>query len=254
MKYLLFLFLLLCTINSAAQVTGTVTDSASRLPISNVKVISNKATVLTNEFGKFSLENIAIGDKLSFRIMGYEPQEMIVKKENTNISIKLVSKSIDLREVNIKTKRNYKKDSLALRKEYAAVFAYKAPNFTDMFVKVDPSYRSPHANINPNSTASILKFNALSAFSFFNKKKNSTSKLKSSLLKDEELNYVDSRFSKAKIELITSLKGDSLISFMQLYRPSYAAIKQMNDYQIILHIKKSYSEFIKPKDKLLNIN
>ena len=251
MKQLLILFLLLYTINSVAQVaSGTVTDSASRLPISNVQVISKKATVLTNEFGKFSLENIAIGDKISFRMMGYESQEITVKKEllNANISIKLVAKSIDLREVNIKTNRNYKKDSLALRKEYAAVFAYKAPDFTDMFVKVDPSYRSPHANINPNSTASILKFNALSAFSFFNKKKNLTSKLKQTLLKDEELNFVDSRFSKAKVESLTSLKGDSLITFMQHYRPSYLAIKQMNDYQIILHIKKSYAEFIKRKN------
>lgn len=250
MKPLLILFLLLSFKLNAQTLSGTVSDSASRLPISNVQVISKKATVLTNEFGKFSLENTAVGDKISFRIMGYETQELVVKKEllNATINIKLIIKSIDLREVNIKTNRNYKKDSLALRKEYAAVFAYKAPDFTDMFVKVDPSYRSPHANINPNSTASILKFNALSAFSFFNKKKNLTSKLKQTLLKDEELNFVDSRFSKAKVESLTSLKGDSLITFMQHYRPSYLAIKQMNDYQIILHIKKSYAEFIKPKD------
>ena len=250
MKKLLILFLLLPFKLNAQTLSGTVTDFNPHLPIANVQVISNRATVLTDEFGKFSIANILPGDKVSFRIMAYETQELVVKKEllNAKISIKLIAKSIDLREVNIKTNRNYKKDSLTLRKEFANVFAYKAPDFTDMFMKVDPSYRSPFANINPNSTASILRFNALSAFSFFNKKKNSTAKLKQTLLKDEELNFVDSRFSKAKIETVTSLRGDSLITFMQVYRPSYLAIKQMNDYQIILYIKKSYAEFINPKD------
>ena len=125
------------------------------------------------------------------------------------------------------------------------VFAYKPPNLTDMFIKVDPSYRSPFANINPNSTASIIKFNALSAFSLFGKKKNANSKLKTILLKTEETNYVDHLFSEEKVADITKLKGDSLVKFMNTYRPSILALKKMTGYELIKYIKTSYVEFIK---------
>ncbi|TKC12580.1 carboxypeptidase-like regulatory domain-containing protein [Pedobacter polaris] len=251
MKHLLILFLILLSSNLYAQnINGFVLDFATNLPIENAQVITKKTTSLTDENGKFSIINIVIGEKVSFRIIGYETHELIVKREmtNANVYIKLNTKSINLKEVNIRANRNYMKDSLALRKEYATIFAYKAPNFTDIFVKVDPSYRSPFANINPNSTASIFRFNALSAFSFFGKKKNPTSKLKQTLLKAEEFNFIDSRFSKAKIESLTYLKGDSLQKFIEAYRPTYQESKRMSEYEIILYIKKSYGDFIKPKN------
>lgn len=247
-KLLLILIVATVSIRVKGQtLNGLVVDSASQSPVANVQVISKTATVLTNELGIFTLSNIAIGDKISFRLMGYATLEVVIKKEMfaSNLKIKLSPKIIDLREVRIQTNRNYKNDSLSIRKEYAAVFAYKAPNFTDMFVKVDPSYRSPHANINPYSTASILRLNVISALSFLTKKRQSTTKFKQTLLKDEALNYLDYRFSKTKIQSLTPLKGDSLTRFMRLYQPSYSQIKQMNDYEIMLYIKKSYAEFIK---------
>lgn len=248
MKQLLIIYLLLFSTNLFAQnVNGYVIDSVTRLPIGNAQVNTKNSTVLTNEDGKFNLSNIIVGDRISIRLIGYEPVELIIKREMLNgfINIKLQSKSIVLREVKIRTNRNYKKDSLELRKEYAYVFNYQKTKITDAFIKVDPNYKSPHANINPNSTASILKLNVLQIVGLLGKSKTPISKLKQTLLRDEEENYVDHIFSKTKIEASTPLKGDSLQKFIQRYRPTYLDAKRMNDYQVILFIKKSYAEFIK---------
>ena len=47
---------------------------------------------------------------------------------------------------------------------------------------------------------------------------------------------------------ITHLKGDSLQTFMDKYRPSVADAKTMTDYEVMLYIKKCYGEFIKPQE------
>jgi hypothetical protein len=251
MRQTLIIILVFFSTNLFAQnVNGYVIDSVTRLPIANAQVNTKSSTVLTNEAGKFNIGNVSIGDRVSFRLMGYETYELVVKKEmlNAAINIELQSKSINLREVKINTSRNYKKDSLNLRKEYASAFNYQDPKFTDAFIKVDPNYKSPHTNINPNSTASILKLNVLQIVGLIVKNKTPISKLRQTLLKEEEENYIDHIFSKSKIEASTFLKGDSLQNFIHRYRPTYVEAKKMNEYQAILYIKKSYTEFIKQKN------
>ena len=137
----------------------------------------------------------------------------------------------------IKVSRNYKLDSLRLRKEYAAIFAYKTASFTDMFVNVDPNYKPPLALVRPNSTASILRFNALSAFSMLGKKNKSTTKFKSILIREEELKYVDQNFSKEKVADITKLTGKQLIYFTNTYRPSILTLKKMSAYELNIYTR-----------------
>lgn len=241
--YLLFLIVLIANQSFAQTVDGTVLDAYSKAPIPNAQIITPTSLSLTNNVGKFKLTNIKAGDKFAVRIMGYETREFIINSNTDSFHILLKQSILQLNEVMVKTKRNYRSDSLRLRKEYAAVFAYKPPNFTDMFIKVDPSYRSPSANINPSSTASIIKFDVLSALSLIGKKKNTTSKLKATLLKTEETNYVDHLFSKDKIVDITKLQGDSLITFMNRYRPSSVRLRKMTEYQLLQYIKLSGLEF-----------
>lgn len=248
MRLLLLLVLLLFSNRLLAQyLSGVVKDATTKLPIQNAQIITAKTAVSTNQEGKFSISAVSVGEKIAIRIFGYETLELVASKQmiNDTLSIYLKQSVFALKEVAIQTKRNHKNDSLRLRKEYAAVFAYKPPDFTDMFIKVDPSYRSPLANINPNSTASILKFNALSAFSFLGKKNKSTSKFKSILEKDEELKYVDQLFSKEKVQELTGLKGDDLAKFMNEYRPSILQIKKMTGYELVLYIKESYAAWKK---------
>ncbi|MFA6277038.1 MAG: carboxypeptidase-like regulatory domain-containing protein [Pedobacter sp.] len=249
MKTLFILaFLLFSNQLFAQNVNGYVLDSTTKLPIQHVQVITKNTTAFTNVAGKFSIGALKNGEKVSFRSMGYETYELTINsstpKDTLRISLK--STTISLKEVTIRAARNYKLDSLNLRKEYAAVFNYKAPSFSDIFIQKSPSYKSPFSNINPSSTASIVSVNFLQVLSLLGKNKTPTSKLKQTLLKDEEQNYVDYVFSKEKIESITHLQGDSLQNFMQRYRPTIQEAKRQNEYEIILYIKKRYAEFVKP--------
>lgn len=249
MKQLLILSLLVLSTKVFAQnVNGKVIDSITKLSISNAQINNKGATVFTNDDGKFTLINVAIGDQISFRILGYETLELKINGDmfNQMLIATLKPQSIDLKEVKIKTNRNYRKDSLDLRKEYASAFNYKAPKLTDAFIKVDPNHKSPHANINPNSTASILKLNILQLASLIGKNKAPSSKLKQTLIRDEQENYIDQKFSKSKVEGIVDIKADSLQMFMQRYRPTYKEARQMNEYEIILYIKRCYVDFLKP--------
>ena len=222
-------------------------DNSSHLPIANVQVIAINETILTGSNGKFNLPKAKVGDRISFRIMGYETHEITLNQSSKDtLQVYLKATSIELKEITIRKNRNYKLDSLTLRKEFSNVFNYKGPTVKDMFVAIDPNYKPPLALVKPASTASMVTVNVLQVFSLFGKKKAQTTKLKQTLLKDEEANYVDQAFSKTKIQSITSLQGDSLQTFIQRYRPSITEAKKMNGYLMELYIKKSYTEFIKP--------
>jgi hypothetical protein len=249
MKRLFIIFFLFFTSPIFAQhINGLIIDFNSHLPISNVQIISKNETVLTDNEGRFSLAKIIVGDKLSFRMMGYETQEIVVLTAMINkiITFELKSDVQFLSAITIMGKRNYQLDSLKLRKEFDKEFNYKSVGIKDMFITIDPNYIPPMALRKPNSISAIASINLLQILSLNSKNKIQRSKLKEVLLHDEEANYVDHIFSKSKVESITSLKGDSLKNFMQKYRPSAEAIKKMNDYEIVLYIKKQYKEFIKP--------
>lgn len=251
MRSLLIIVLFFLSPSLLAQtINGMVRDAVTRLPITNAQVISATNTILTTNTGQFNISKLKIGETIVIRMMGYETTELTIggKMLTDSVFIYLKQDVIALKEIMVKTNRNYKLDSINLRKEYAKVFTYKGPGFTDMFIKRDPGYRSPFAHVNPNSTASLVSLNVRQVVSVLTKKKEQTTKLKKMLLKDEDAAYVDHVFSKDKIVKLTGLIGDSLITFMDQYRPSIATLKKMTEYELNIYIKKSYKEFIKPKN------
>lgn len=245
---LVCIFVCYWSISAFAQdVKGIVKDVNSRLPIANAQIITSKATILTNNEGRFTLRDIGLGSIIAVRIMGYETIELTINKLSDTLRIYLRQSAIALKEIEIKTKRNFKQDSLALRKEYANAFFYKGPSVSDMFIEKDINYDSPFGFSNPRSTASLVSLNVLQIFSLFGKKHAQTSRLSKTLVRDEELNYIDHVFSKDKVRLYTGLDGEPLIKFMNLYRPSILALKKMTGYELTIYIKKSFEEFIKIK-------
>lgn len=247
MKWLSAFFLFLLFHQAVAQkLTGIVKDFNSHLPIENVQVYTIKQTTRTDHDGKFTIEKLTKGDNLSLRLMGYKTVEFVFGEAVADTIIFLQSISISLNEVKVETKRNYKLDSINLRSEYAKVFNAAAPKLTDIFIKRNPNYKNPFPGLNPNSTSSLVSVNVLQVLNLLLKKKDPVNKLKSMLLKEEENRYVDYIFSKAVISKITGLKGDSLTIFTNKYRPEAARLKQMNNYEITIYIKRCYAEFLKP--------
>ena len=240
-------FLFFSTSLCAQQINGVVKDAATKKPITNVQFITRTTSFFSNAEGKFTLLNVKIGENIGVRILGYESTEITLtnKMINDTLYIYLQQNAINLNTVTIKTARNYKRDSLEIRKEYAKVFAYKGPSAYDIFSKKSIQ-KSPFPNAIPNSTASIIGVNVFQLINMIGAKKSKINKFKQTLLLDEESRYVDQIFSREKVGSITALTGDSLANFMNKYRPSLINLKKMTGYEMNLYIKKSYQEFKKP--------
>jgi CarboxypepD_reg-like domain len=249
MKLRLILMLLLFPLRLLAQrIDGVVLDKVTHRPVAFATVAAANSITATNADGRFSVPNIAPGDSLKITSIGYKIYKTGIELSTPKIiTIYMMPASILLNDVVVKLKYDPKLDSVRVRKEFAAAFAYKRPAFKDMFITVDPYVYIPNNYINAtNSTASLVSVNLLSLVNLLSKKSNDpNSKLQQTLLRDEETEYVDRAFSKQKIRSLTNLKGDSLLDFMDDFRPTIKQAKKMTDYEMVLYIKKSYADFIK---------
>lgn len=231
----------------AQHLNGIAVDRISKLPVANANVSTALLTVFTSAVGKFSLTNLHFGDTIKITCIGYKPYKLILDTaESDTIHIYLDQSPILLKDVIINGIRDFKKDSIRNRKQFASIFAYKSRRLTDIFTTKSPySYVPYSSNTASNNTTSIISLDLLSLADLLTKNGVPASRLQKAMLKEEENNYVEHVFSKIKVSIITSLKGDSLQDFMDQYKPSIQAIKKMTDYGLILYIKKSYTEFIK---------
>lgn len=228
------------------QINGQILDHISKLPIENAVITYGNNVNITSSTGKFSFSKNASIQLIKIKKPGYEDYELNLTQNFKDLVVMLKSTVYNLDDVTIYSKRNYLKDSLQIREDFAKVFAYKAPTIKDIVVKKGLRSAPFGSNLVSNSTSSILSIDVLKTFGLLNKNKSSISKLKKVQLNGEETNYVNHRFSPEKISSITKLEDDSLKSFIDKYRPSSTEIRKMNDYEILMYVKKSYTEFIKP--------
>jgi len=244
--YFLFLLVIITSKISAQQINGQVLDYSTKLPIDNVVITYGTQTIITTSTGKFSFKKNASIEIIGLKKQGYQDYDLNLNSNFKDFTVYLRPSSINLDDVLVFSKRDYLADSLNMRKEFANVFAYKAPTIKDVVVKKGLRYPTIGSNLVSNSTSSIVSFDVLKTIGLLTKNKSSISKLKKEQLKAEETKYIDHRFNAENIASITNLEGDSLQSFIQKYRPSAIEIRKMNDYQILMYVKKSYIEFIKP--------
>jgi hypothetical protein len=244
---LLFILLLFSRQTQAQQLTGMLMGEFTRMPLVNAKITAGNNAVLSNPSGVFIINIPPHTDSIRITAAGYTPYAFRPGSTNRADTLVIYIKPIAyaLKQVNIKANRNFKADSLRLRKEFGAVFAYKAPKVTDALYKrpvPNPDIPDDHITSQRNAT-SIVGVDLLSVASLLSKKKNKTSHLQSILLQQEANNYADQLFSKQKVTLITGLQGDSLRNFMEQYRPTGIQLKKMTDYELVIYIKESYIKF-----------
>lgn len=245
---LLLLLLFIAKLSSAQDLKGTIKDKHSGEILIGVSIKVASRSTYSDSYGNFILSGIKLGDKITFSSIGYREEKYIVDNSNLdNLVIYMKQTTILLDEVKINSFRNYKADSLKFREEFAKTFNYSKPKFKDIFISKNYSSNVPrHPNQASNSTASLISVDVLSVISMLGKNRTPQSKLQQKLIKEEEEQYLDNTFSKRKVQNLTGLKGDSLQTFMQLYRPNIDAAKYMSEYDIILYIKKCYHEYIEP--------
>ena len=237
---------MLLSANAVGQrINGIVLDRSTGLAIPNAIVHKGYYTQITSSSGDFSVFNVHFGDTIKISNLGYKPYNYVIgMRRPDTILVLLAPNSVLLDNVTINSKRNTKLDSLNARKEFAGIFGYKAPTLTDAFLTVDPyEYHPDHFMTSEHTTAAIVGVDLLAIASLFGDTKTHQQNLREIALKDEEIRYIDTRFSPKKITSLTGLQDKALRDFIVAYRPTIARIKAMTDYDLIVYIKKSYAKF-----------
>jgi len=227
------------------RINGIVVDRSTGLAIPNAIVHKGYYTTLTSSSGDFSVYNVHFGDTIKISNLGYKSLNYVIGfRRPDTILVLLVPNAVMLNNVTINSKRNTKLDSLNARKEFANIFNYKAPTLTDAFLTVDPyEYRPDHFMTSEHTTAAIVGVDLLAIASLFGDTKTHNQNVREIALKDEEIRYVDTRFSPKKITTITGLQDKALRDFIVAYRPAIARIRAMTDYDLMVYIKNCYAKF-----------
>lgn len=89
--------------------------------------------------------------------------------------------------------------------------------------------------MNEKRTADAPGFN-FSPIGFFSKKEKQKRKLKQRIKDEDENEYIDARFPRSRIAILSKLPEDSLQQFMLFYRPSYQFCRNTNSQDMLLYI------------------
>ena len=143
-RYIL-LFILLPFRLFAQQLNGIVIDKNTNIPVIYANVSTASLQAVTSYSGQFMLTAIHRGDTIRVTCIGYRPYKRVYNKAKSDtIIIYLQQSSILLRDVNVKARHDFKLDSINMRRQFSAIFNYKAPTFKDLFITTDPYVYIPY--------------------------------------------------------------------------------------------------------------
>jgi hypothetical protein len=234
-KYLLLLLMILCGASASAQkITGVVLDKSTQQAIAGASVTFEGRTTGTNVMGIFEINARSVNDTLKVTETGYKPIAVLITKNNLNIRIELESSTISLNNVNIFGTHSFKLDSLANRDEYAKQFNYTPPKLKDVIGL--PTGDRP---------GQLLSIDVLALVRYLTYKSTTDYKFKQVLIRDEHEQFVDEKFNRGNVSRITKMKGDTLLSFLATYRPTYEFVLKSTGYDMEIYIAQSFAKFKK---------
>ncbi|MEP6749633.1 MAG: hypothetical protein ABJB86_17985 [Bacteroidota bacterium] len=231
----MFILSLLCN-QSFAQVIirGRVYDISRTQPLSSVSVLSTSGTgTVTDSTGYY---NILVDetDSIWFSYLNKPTPKFAVSSINimNGFDIALHVPITELKEVKV-TPRNYKKDSIQNRLDYAKAFDFHKPGISLS---------------NPASGAFGVGLDLDAFINMFNFRKNRRmAHFQQRLIQEEQDKFIDHRFTKALVRKITKLAGPEEDDFMKKYRPSLDFVSNSTDYEFAEYIKLAALEYEKKK-------
>jgi len=217
--------------NAQVTIRGTVFDSSGIYPVQFVSVLSTSGTgTITNIDGDYSI-TVSEQDSIWFSYLEKPTRKFAVKSIRTpyafNISLQTFVQLLPGVKARIK---DYKRDSIQNRQDYAKYFDYQKPG-----LKVSSL---------SDGTVGFDLDEIINSFRF--KRNRQMLSFQNRLVSQEQDAFIKHRFSKALIRRITQADNDSIISqFIIMYQPSFLFASTANDYTFHKYIKDSYERFKK---------
>ncbi|HVS91928.1 MAG TPA: hypothetical protein VHE59_07865 [Mucilaginibacter sp.] len=222
--------LLLLQISAYAQsfaIKGIIfrQGSSDRISQAVVTDLENKEVMMSDDLGMFSIST-AVGDTLLITHKQYTDQKIVVTgKADLAIYLQAV---IQLKPVII-TGQTKKQELNETMKLYNSQGIYN----NGKSLPVWEFLNSPITGL----------------YNLFGKTPREERRFAAYARGELEATEVDKRYTKELVKSVTRLPDDEVIKFMQLYRPSYQDIREWNDYQLIMYIKRNYAYYQKIKNR-----
>jgi hypothetical protein len=199
-------------------------------------------TVKNNNSSKYSRSDMggnykiaAIGgDTIIFSSAGYitDTVAVISSMLDNEYDIYLVPNVVLLPTVQVDEMSKYEADSIKRREDYSFILDKKHPV---KFMNEKRTADAPGLNFSP--------------IGFFSKMEKQKRKLKQRIKDEDENEYVDARFPRSRIALLTRLPEDSLQQFMLRYRPSYQFCRKVDNQGMLFYINDKLLQFRKRRQK-----
>ena len=125
--------------------------------------------------------------------------------------------------------KNYKRDSIQNREDYAKAFNFEKPGVGSAL------------SVGPNGGAGLDINEFINMFRFQRNRRMLA--FQDRLLREEEEKFIDHRFSRVLIIKLTGLRGADLDSFIVRYRPTVEFTRYSTDYDFQLYIKNCHYHY-----------
>ena len=221
-KYFLFYFIFqlsfLCSI-SQNQIYGKITNNEEILISATVRNISQHRINASDLGGNYKI-GAEVGDTLVFSHLGYNSDTIVVNSKMIGgiLPIELKIKIEYLKSVEVDEMAKYRLDSLNRRTDYDYIFSNK--NNKKLW------------NNKLSGDGRGVNFSPIGYFSSHEKQKR---KLKKKLIMDDKEELIYYKYSR-HVPKLTGLTGDTLIRFINKYKPSYEYCLQTASLDMLVYI------------------
>lgn len=237
LTFLLSFFISTVTIGQTIRVEGNIYDKTNYVPIPKVNVYTASGNIsYSDSSGKYSIVALSERDSIWFSYEGKSTKKYLVdtiyNTAHFDLSIHVTSPLKNyLPTVVVRTNKdfNYYLDSIENRKEYAKIF-----NPDKGGVRLTQAQ--------PGTFGIGLDFDAIvDAFKFKQNKRKEI--YKKWITEEEQYNYVKHRYTPTLVAKLTKLSNEELKQFMDIYRPNYYMLTQMDDWDLGIYIQNCLKEY-----------
>lgn len=235
-KYIVFFLTFFITgclcqgLTAQVIIKGRVYDMSKTIPLPSVSVLSSEGMgTVTDSLGYYTIL-VNETDSIWFSYLNKPTPKFAVSAINkfNGFDISLHVPVTELKEVKV-VPRNYKRDSIQNRLDYAKAFDFHKPGIS----LSNPSSGSFGVGLDLDAFINMFNFRKNRRMAHFQQR----------LIQEEEDKFIDHRFNKPLVRKITKLTGAEQDDFMKKYRPSLDFTRNATDYEFAEYIKLAWQEY-----------